>query len=470
MKKKGTTCKKFYPVQYENLTGLKEYLEKMAAKGWMFKEALDTCLLFEKCEPVKLNFAVEIFDQTSEYATFCNEKNMEYIEYCEAAGWNYICSNGYLQFFYSEDMSLTPIETDARMKLDSIWKAGRNMRLSNMVILACGLITLTCNITSERMDILTSYMRFSTVLLWLFLILLLLYKLVSGYIWKGRCNKAIQEGKEIPSKSAGPNLAICAVLVVGFVVWFGYGMWNHNRFGESELFRLFAVAGMVILLLGVSFLLVRVARKMKFEPDTYFGAMLAVASVITIGGIVFLFVESNVRYAKSHLIYAQEGEDEVYLDSEAYYFDNDVNLVKQPRPDVQERLQTGYATCQEVYGNFIIEYKEYYQKAMESDAHKQTNAKDKIDILIRDYRADKANRLEKAVNWAEKECYFEKNIAESFRDAEQLTDVTLSKGYHAYYVHKENEYYYLLKCSNRMVAIYSSKPLDNSALVTIAAQ
>ena len=85
MKEKSKQIRRYFSFGYDSLDALKHYLEDMAKQGWMFVEYTGMRLVFEPCEARELNFAVEIFDKTSQYATFCNEENLEYIEYCEQA-------------------------------------------------------------------------------------------------------------------------------------------------------------------------------------------------------------------------------------------------------------------------------------------------------------------------------------------------------------------------------------------------
>ena len=62
------------------------YLTDMAAKGWHFKE-WKAGLVFERGEPEKTQYAVEVFIDGSEYDTRPDVHTQAFAEYCEAAGW-----------------------------------------------------------------------------------------------------------------------------------------------------------------------------------------------------------------------------------------------------------------------------------------------------------------------------------------------------------------------------------------------
>ena len=466
MGKDKTTLKKFYPIQYENLDKLKQYLEEMAEKGWMFKEVLGSRLLFEKCEPVKLNFAVEIFDKTSEYATYCNEENLEYIEYCETAGWNYISSFGYLQFFYSEDMELTPIETDDRMKVDSVWKAGKNIRICNLLVIIFSIFDLTLEYTFRRMDFLTSYMQFSCILIWLFVLIMSLVKLISVCWWKNRCMKAIKEEKAIPKNPLRISIISSVVLGILGAVWIGSGIANREQIGEFDTFFMITVASMMLSILISIYLVNWAARKWKPAPKTNFSLQVGVGILNGMIMIAFVLVGSLVYCEDSNLIYEQDGASDIYLDSIPYYFDENGNLVEQPKADIEERLKTGYDTYINDYGSFWIGYAMYHQRATE-EVDAQTNAGDKVDIMIREYHSKYSGILKKAIKWAEQEKYFVMPTTETFKNAQLATDIKVPEGYQVYYVQDEDEYNYLLESSNRIVAIYSSVELNDATLAAI---
>jgi len=105
-----TTLRKFFVFKYTECDALKEYLEEMAQKGWLLKD-INTYLTFEKAEPQKLIYSVEVFEKASIFDTRVEEKAKEYIDYCHEAGWQFVCSVGKTHVFVATDENAIPIET-----------------------------------------------------------------------------------------------------------------------------------------------------------------------------------------------------------------------------------------------------------------------------------------------------------------------------------------------------------------------
>ena len=75
---------------------------------------------FEKTEPRKVKFYIDAFERASWFDTRAEEETLDYKEYCERAGWNYVCTEGKFQVFYTEDMEAVSIETDLNKRLKTI--------------------------------------------------------------------------------------------------------------------------------------------------------------------------------------------------------------------------------------------------------------------------------------------------------------------------------------------------------------
>ncbi|MCM1308697.1 MAG: DUF2812 domain-containing protein [Butyrivibrio sp.] len=109
----------FYGSQYD-VEAMREHFEQMAAKGLMLKEIRGMTHCYERCEPKKLRFCVDCFDKATAFDSKAEPETLEYIEYCEKAGWHYVCTNGRLQYFCSEDTEAVPIQTDSGAEFKSL--------------------------------------------------------------------------------------------------------------------------------------------------------------------------------------------------------------------------------------------------------------------------------------------------------------------------------------------------------------
>ena len=109
----------FWGSQYD-VEAMREHFEQMAAKGLMLKEIKGVMYCYERCEPKKVRFCVDCFDKATSFDTKAEPETLEYIEYCEKAGWHYVCTNGRLQYFCSEDSEAVPIQTDNKTAFKSL--------------------------------------------------------------------------------------------------------------------------------------------------------------------------------------------------------------------------------------------------------------------------------------------------------------------------------------------------------------
>lgn len=100
------------------------YLEKMAQDGWLLTATKGYYFYFKKIEPKKIKYSVDVFDKVSAFDHKDSDVALEYREYCEAAGWNYVCENGKIQIFYTEEeKEVISIHTDEEEKFKSVFKA-----------------------------------------------------------------------------------------------------------------------------------------------------------------------------------------------------------------------------------------------------------------------------------------------------------------------------------------------------------
>lgn len=114
---KEKLVKKVHPFNFYELRVLEEYLEEMATAGFMLVKQKGVIFYFRKCEPKKMKFFVDIFGKASIFDTRPEGDVGEYIEYCKAADWQFVCTNGKMQYFCSEKLDNVPIETDDKNRL-----------------------------------------------------------------------------------------------------------------------------------------------------------------------------------------------------------------------------------------------------------------------------------------------------------------------------------------------------------------
>ena len=113
---------------------VEQYLEEMALKGWILEDISLRFFIFKKSKPKKLKFTVDIFTDL---------KAGEYIEYCEASGWNYICETNNYLIFCTENDDITPIQTDEDILLNKL-SSSMSKNISAQIILTTYIMHTIC--------------------------------------------------------------------------------------------------------------------------------------------------------------------------------------------------------------------------------------------------------------------------------------------------------------------------------------
>ncbi len=138
MKRKKRVPWSFIATDYK---AIEEYLENMARKGWMLKKigAFSGYAIFEKIPPSNLKFYVDVFKDGGPLIPENIPDVKEYRGLCQDAGWHFITSQDYLQFFYAgEGVEPIPIQTDGEMERKLLIKTmlkGELIHLALVVVL-----------------------------------------------------------------------------------------------------------------------------------------------------------------------------------------------------------------------------------------------------------------------------------------------------------------------------------------------
>lgn len=135
MSKKKRVFWNFIATDYK---AMEEFLENMARKGWMLKKigALSGAAIFEKIPPSNIKFYVDVFKDGGPLVPENILDVKEYRSLCEDAGWHFITSQDYLQFFYAEEgVEPIPIQTDGEMERKLVIKTMLKGELIHLVLI-----------------------------------------------------------------------------------------------------------------------------------------------------------------------------------------------------------------------------------------------------------------------------------------------------------------------------------------------
>ena len=96
------------------------FFEKMAARGWMLRDARGSFWGFERQTPKDVKFSVAILKDVSMWEGSENEESRNFQFYCESAGWHFVCAEKCRQILWSDNRDIVPIETDEEMKMEAV--------------------------------------------------------------------------------------------------------------------------------------------------------------------------------------------------------------------------------------------------------------------------------------------------------------------------------------------------------------
>lgn len=183
-KEKGKRRKKIFWFDPYECGGAEIFLEDMAKKGWKLVDVVNNSFYFEPMEPQELRYAVKVFNGASEFDLSPGRETGNYVEYCEAAGWQFVTSMGKIHYFYEREPGARPIETDSRLERKAVVKAtwSRNWYIWLLLPVLIGM-NLYNFLRMGISNAVTSYLGLVTILLFILVFLFSGLKFILFHIW-----------------------------------------------------------------------------------------------------------------------------------------------------------------------------------------------------------------------------------------------------------------------------------------------
>ena len=125
---------------------------------------------------------------------------LEYREYCQAAGWTYVCQTGKIQIFYTEeDKKIIPIHTDEEEKFKSVFKASLYNVVSQLFLTIMFIFNIYMQLVLGNTGFLlaSNFMIFSTIVMF-FAIFINSIQVISFFLWVIKARKELKENKFMP--------------------------------------------------------------------------------------------------------------------------------------------------------------------------------------------------------------------------------------------------------------------------------
>ena len=204
------------------------HLERMAARGWLLEKAGNWGWTYRRAEPAQVRYCVTFFPDASVFDPALTRGQETYIDYCAAAGWEFVSAYGPVQYFRSTRPDPVPIETDEAAKLAVIHRTMKKTMIpSYLLLLFAQCLSLHTRWESfhwRPMSVLSSP---SALAMWLLLASLILYlvgNLTDYFIWYFRSKRSVARGgaclpvhTRVRMWASNLLLAVCVVSVLGYV-------------------------------------------------------------------------------------------------------------------------------------------------------------------------------------------------------------------------------------------------------------
>lgn len=289
--------RKLFLFDYTECDAIKEYLEDMALKGWVLKD-INTFLTFEKREPQKLTYSVEVFDKASIFDTKLEKKAEEYVEYCSCAGWELVCNFEKLHIFVSTEENPVPIQTDERIKYQTIVKSTLKKNVLNWIVLpAIFAFNLIFGSLRDFEFFITNYISILSAFMFFIFYIKVGSEVIKFFIWCIKAKRNLSRGKKLPSYSTRDLRRITKIKIIPvitsvcFMIFLSvFSFINKDYFTGLYIWVLILV---IFLILVISFWIVK--RKFNRYDNITLQIILGFGMA---GVIMFLSVFSLILFSK----------------------------------------------------------------------------------------------------------------------------------------------------------------------------
>lgn len=280
--------KKFFDFYYTELSALAEYLEQQESKGYRLKKFENNRLIFEKCEPRKIRYSVEIFKGSS-----CKE----FIESCTLEGWEHVTTyNGELYIFRTQKPDAIDIMTDEKEKFKitakrAIFQPGIwSFFFYAFIPLYQLIFRLNRGITINVFE--TDVFNYIALMLIVIYVFITLLRLFDCFFWqytvrkKGSDSPFFNLKNTIKKRRTYAIINVIFFMILQFILW-----WIAPQFYSSIFVILFSLALLFCRYYGANL------TKLTFDKNekTKKTILICVVIALCIGG-AFLLKNCNEKY------------------------------------------------------------------------------------------------------------------------------------------------------------------------------
>ena len=259
------------------------HLEKRAEQGWLLEAADNWWLRYRRAEPASVHYAVAFFPDATVFDAAPVEGQETYYDYCRAAGWEYVCSYGSIQYFRNSRPDPVPIETDEALKLKTLRRVMlRTVVLMNVVWLLLAVSWCFNLISSFRWSPLSMVSQYSALGLAVITAAFLLHSLLELLrvgVWYLRSRWSVKRGGACArirgSLQAAGDFSVLAIMLAGL---------GASSVGQGWGYLVFVLVYSVgfLLLLVVLRALLRHFKRLQFSNTASLVGSIAASVVLSI--------------------------------------------------------------------------------------------------------------------------------------------------------------------------------------------
>ena len=255
-------------------TGIQNYLEAQAEKGWMLEKAGTLCWKFRRCEPRKLKFSVVYFPEADLYDPKPGEGEETFRDLCEHSGWKFAGSQAQMLIFYSTSSNPVPIDTDPVIEVQNIHKSMKKSGLLGYWLL---MVSAVLQIVSQSLGFATDPLRYLSwninlfmILFWPSMFLMCAWRIISYYRWYRQAKRAAEDGEFLATQDSQKiEVSWAGSTFVFFVVC--------ALLGPNEISAAIVVGGLVV---GLGIIAVEVIAREFFKKKGYDAAQNKVRTIV----------------------------------------------------------------------------------------------------------------------------------------------------------------------------------------------
>lgn len=302
------TKKQMVMYSFYDRTGIAQFLEEQAKKGWLLEKITSFGWKFRRIEPKNISYAVTYFAKASAFDPEPSEAQLTFRDFCEHTGWKLAASSAQMQIFYNEDAAPVPIETDAVVEVDSIHAAAKKGYLASYyLLLGAAILQIALffyRLATDFVGTLSSNANLFTGFCWGAMLFLILVEICGYFRWYRRAKALAEENGSFLETRSHKNVQLIVLMIM--LIAFAALMVSYGSGGKMVI----AVASVVLVVAttGVAVLLSELLKRLKVSAGVNKTVTLIaiVAASIVMTAVLVRMIMSNLDY------YREEHTAETY--------------------------------------------------------------------------------------------------------------------------------------------------------------